>query len=106
MRLPGSGSEPNTIGITLTGPKLIKGEIPRTVRQVQDASASIMLCKKTPSLKTIAQKTPQQEYENAAKAEVEDIDSDNEYAPSDDSLNFLGNAPGCRSLNDGWLEEL
>jgi len=51
-------------------------------------------------------KDPKQEYENAAKAAVEDIDSDNKYAPSDDSLNFLGNAPGCRSLNVGWLGEL
>jgi len=64
-----------------------------------------MLSKKTPRLRTLTQKDPKREYENAAKAAVEDIDSDNEYAPSDDSLNFLGDAPGCRSLN-GWLGEL
>lgn len=50
-------------------------------------------------------KDPKQEYEKAAKAAVEEIASDNEYAPSDDSLNFLGDAPGWRSLNDGWMEE-
>jgi len=51
------------------------------------------------------QKETKEEYEKAAKAAVEEIDSENEYAPSDDSLNFLGDAPGCRSLNDGWLGE-
>jgi len=51
------------------------------------------------------QKDPKEEYEKAAKAALEEIDSENEYAPSDDSLNFLGNAPGCRSLNNGWLGE-
>jgi len=51
------------------------------------------------------QKETKEEYEKAAKAAVEEIDSENEYAPSGDALNFLGDAPGCRSLNDGWLGE-
>lgn len=51
-------------------------------------------------------KDPKQEYEKAAKAAVEEIESDNEYVPSDDSLNFLGDAPGCRLLYDGCLGEL
>jgi len=44
-------------------------------------------------------------YEKAAKEEVEEIESDNEFAPDDDSVHFLGNTPGCRSSCDGWLEE-
>lgn len=57
----------------------------------------------TPKTNDSKTKDPKQEYEKAAKAAVDEIDSDNEYAPSDDSLNFLGGAPSCRSLNDGWL---
>ena len=45
------------------------------------------------------------EYENAAKDAVEEIDSENEGAPGDASIHFLGNAPGYRTLNDGWLGE-
>lgn len=41
-------------------------------------------------------KDPKKEYENSTKAAVEEIASDNEYAPSDDSLIFLGDAPRCR----------
>lgn len=48
-----------------------------------------IVVQENPKPKDPSAKDPKQEYENAAKAAVEDIDSDNEYAPSDDSLNFL-----------------
>lgn len=43
-------------------------------------------------------------YEKAAKAAVEEIDSEEEYDQAD-SVHFLGNTPGYRSSNDGWLGE-
>lgn len=46
------------------------------------------------------------EYDKAAKEAVEELDSENEYAPGDDSVNFLGNTPGFRTSNGGWLGEL
>jgi len=85
--------------------------LPSALALAREAEASIErsinnIVQENPKPKDPSAKDPKQEYENAAGAAVEDIDSDNEYAPSDDSLNFLGNAPGCSSLNDGWLEEL
>lgn len=41
-------------------------------------------------------------YNKTASREVAEVDDDSDSATGDDSINFLGNAPGYRSSNGSW----
>lgn len=41
----------------------------------------------------------------AAEAAVSEIEEDSESLADNDSLNFLGNNPDCRTSNDSWVGE-
>jgi len=48
----------------------------------------------------------EQEYASTAEAAANDIDEESDSPGIDDSLNFLGNVPSCRSSSDNWMVEL
>lgn len=47
----------------------------------------------------------EQEYASTAEAATNDIDEESDSSEINDSLNFLGNAPSCRSSSDNWMAE-